>query len=140
MDTEQGERIAKARRRTGLPQREFALQIGRSESLISKLEKGYRELNDVRVAHAIAEFSGVRLAWLLGLDDGAEAHQQDGNVDASCEYARAALAVAVGTQHGDIVRRAEAVARAALSTHASAARHLWQDVLAAKATTSKMET
>ena len=74
------------------------------------------------------------------LIDRAEAYQHDGNVDASCEDARAALAVAVGTQHGDIVHRAEAVARAALTTHASAARHLWQDVLAAKATTTKMGT
>lgn len=69
MAAEQGERIAQARRRTGLTQREFALQIGKSESLISKLEQGDRELNDVRLARSIAEFSGVRLAWLLGLDN-----------------------------------------------------------------------
>src|SRR4030088_3297698 len=66
----QGRRIAQARRRTGLSQRGFALQIGRSESLISKLEQGERELNDLRLARAIADFSGVRMAWLLGLDDG----------------------------------------------------------------------
>jgi transcriptional regulator with XRE-family HTH domain len=68
--TAQGRRIAQARRRTGLSQRGFALQIGRSESLISKLEQGERELNDLRLARAIADFSGVRMAWLLGLDDG----------------------------------------------------------------------
>jgi transcriptional regulator with XRE-family HTH domain len=77
MDNQQGQRIGQARRRTGLTQREFALQLGKSESLISKLEQGERELNDVRLARAIAELAGVGVAWLLGLDeDAAQPHQR----------------------------------------------------------------
>lgn len=45
-----GIRLARARRRIGLSQRDFAAQLGISESYVAKLERGARALSDVDFA------------------------------------------------------------------------------------------
>ena len=100
-----------------------------------------RHQDAVRVlSSALSTFDpSMRRHRCTALIDRAEAHHRGSDVEASCEDTRAALVLAVETQHADTVRRAEVVTRAALASRANVARSLWQDVLAAKSMTMGAE-
>lgn len=59
-----GERIAFHRRRRELSQREFAAEIGRSESWVSQVERGARSIDRLSVLQTLADVLGVPLAEL----------------------------------------------------------------------------
>lgn len=59
-----GERVAFQRRRRGLSQREFAAEIGRSESWVSQVERGARSVDRLSVLQSLADVLGVPLAEL----------------------------------------------------------------------------
>jgi hypothetical protein len=99
-------------------------RLGHYDHAVETLSTALTELDDGMVRHRCT-----------ALIDRAEAHHGTGDVDAACADARAALTLVAETQHSDTVRRVEQVARSALATHASAARHLWHDFLAVKAAT-----
>lgn len=65
--------------------------------------------------------------------DRAEALAACGEVGAACADASSALDLAVETQHAETLRRAKKLTRKMLSSGASVARQLWQDVLIAQA-------
>lgn len=66
-----GEWLARARRRRGLSQLEFAALIGRSESWVSKVETDTIRLKDLELAERIAEVLEVPLTGVLGLEPAA---------------------------------------------------------------------
>ncbi|MEU6036885.1 helix-turn-helix transcriptional regulator [Actinomadura sp. NPDC047616] len=59
-----GERIAFHRRRRGLSQKEFASEIGRSESWVSQVERGARSVDRLSVLQHLADVLGIPLAEL----------------------------------------------------------------------------
>jgi transcriptional regulator with XRE-family HTH domain len=61
-----GERIARARRRRGLSQAALAGLVGRSESWLSQVERGMREVDSHTVLNALAEILRVEVAELTG--------------------------------------------------------------------------
>lgn len=66
-----GERIAFHRRRRGLSQREFAAEMGRSESWVSQVERGVRPVDRIPVRQRIADVLGIPLSDLEGGTAGA---------------------------------------------------------------------
>src|SRR5215831_16728377 len=69
--TEAGQRIARARRRRGLSQAALAGLVGRSESWLSQVERGLRQVDSHRVLVSLAEVLRVDVAELTG-DEPAE--------------------------------------------------------------------
>jgi transcriptional regulator with XRE-family HTH domain len=65
--------------------------------------------------------------------DRAEAFAACGEVDAASADTRSALNLAMETQHSETIRRAKKLTRKMLSSGASIARQLWQEVLIAQA-------
>ena len=61
-----GQRIARARRRRGLSQATLAGLVGRSESWLSQVERGLREVDGHTVLNALAEILRVDVAELTG--------------------------------------------------------------------------
>ena len=61
-----GQRIARARRRRGLSQAALAGLVGRSESWLSQVERGLREVDSHTVLNALAEILRVDVAELTG--------------------------------------------------------------------------
>src|SRR5215469_6968355 len=61
-----GQRIARARRRRGLSQATLAGLVGRSESWLSQVERGLREVDSHTVLNALAEILLVDIAELTG--------------------------------------------------------------------------
>jgi len=61
-----GHRIARARRRRGLSQAALAGLVGRSESWLSQVERGLREVDSHTVLNALAEILRVDIAELTG--------------------------------------------------------------------------
>jgi len=59
-----GQRIARARRRRGLSQAALAGLVGRSESWLSQVERGLREVDSHTVLNALAEILRVEVAEL----------------------------------------------------------------------------
>jgi len=72
-------------------------------------------------------------AFLVGQGGGGQA--ASGDVDAACTDARSALALAAEMQHADTVWRAKKLAKSLVRNGGVAPRQLWQDVLAAQAST-----
>ena len=54
-----GERVAELRRRRGLSQRELAVEVGRSESWVSQVERDVLPVERVSVLQSLAEALGV---------------------------------------------------------------------------------
>jgi transcriptional regulator with XRE-family HTH domain len=67
-----GQRIARARRRRGLPQAVLAGLVGRSESWLSQVERGKRGVDSHSVLLRLAEVLRVDIEELLGSADGDE--------------------------------------------------------------------
>lgn len=63
-----GDRIAKARRRKGWPQKLLGDLMTRSESWVSQLERGVQPLDSVETAERLAGLLGVRAPYLLAFD------------------------------------------------------------------------
>ena len=63
-----GERIAKGRRRRGWYQKDLALAIGRSESLVSQVERGIIPLDSLELAESIATALRLDVKYVLALD------------------------------------------------------------------------
>ena len=63
-----GQRIARARRRRGLSQTALAGLVGRSESWLSQVERGLRDVDSHAVLVALAEVLRVEVADLTGED------------------------------------------------------------------------
>src|SRR6266496_1486525 len=61
-----GQRIARARRRRGLSQAALAGLVGRSESWLSQVERGQREVDSHTVLNALAEILRVDVPELTG--------------------------------------------------------------------------
>jgi len=61
-----GQRIARARRRRGLSQAAFAGLVGRSESWLSQVERGLREVDSHTVLMSLAEVLRVEVTDLTG--------------------------------------------------------------------------
>ncbi len=61
-----GQRIARARRRRGLSQAALAGLVGRSESWLSQVERGLREVDSHSVLNALAEVLRVDVTELTG--------------------------------------------------------------------------
>ena len=61
-----GQRIARARRRRGLSQATLAGLVGRSESWLSQVERGLREIDSHTVLNALAEILRVDVTELTG--------------------------------------------------------------------------
>ena len=59
-----GQRIARARRRRGLSQATLAGLVGRSESWLSQVERGLREIDSHTVLNALAEILRVDVTEL----------------------------------------------------------------------------
>lgn len=65
-----GERIARARRRRGLSQAVLAGLVGRSESWLSQVERGKRDIDSHSVLTRLAEILRVDVAEITGPDPG----------------------------------------------------------------------
>src|SRR5215470_7044365 len=61
-----GQRIARARRRRGLSQAALAGLVGRSESWLSQVERGLRQVDSHSVLMSLAEVLRVDVAELTG--------------------------------------------------------------------------
>jgi transcriptional regulator with XRE-family HTH domain len=68
-----GQRIARARRRRGLSQAALAGLVGRSESWLSQVERGLREVDSHTVLVALAEILRVEVTDLTG-DSASDPH------------------------------------------------------------------
>jgi transcriptional regulator with XRE-family HTH domain len=63
---ERGRFLRRARRRRGMSQAVLAGLVGRSESWLSQVERGLREIDSHRVLSALAEVLRVDIAELIG--------------------------------------------------------------------------
>ncbi|WP_369016236.1 helix-turn-helix domain-containing protein [Streptomyces hesseae] len=63
-----GVRISKGRRRRGMSQRDLALNIRRSESWVSQVERGALPLDSLAMAEKVAGVLEMDPAFLLALD------------------------------------------------------------------------
>jgi transcriptional regulator with XRE-family HTH domain len=68
IDIQVGRQVARARRRKGLSQLEFADHVGRSESWVSKIERGLLSLDSLALARKISQVLAVPLEHLIAID------------------------------------------------------------------------
>lgn len=83
-----GQRIARARRRRGLSQAALAGLVGRSESWLSQVERGLRQVDSHSVLLSLAEVLRVDVAELTGDE---QAEQQASQYTAALDIERAMM-------------------------------------------------
>lgn len=67
-----GDRLRKARRRSGMTGQDFAHVLGITASALGQYETDRAKPRDVvELARRVEAVTGIPAAWLLGLDDGA---------------------------------------------------------------------